>query len=56
LDALGSSAGQALNTRMMPKEGVKAAAIVITSLPIICVYPFIQKYFVKGITVGSIKG
>lgn len=40
----------------MPKEGVKAAATLLTTLPIICVYPFIQKYFVKGMMVGSIKG
>ena len=40
----------------MPKESVKAAAIILSSIPIIMVYPFIQKYFVKGLTVGSIKG
>lgn len=37
-------------------EGVKAATILITTLPILCVYPFIQKYFVKGVMVGSVKG
>jgi putative aldouronate transport system permease protein len=36
-------------------QSVQMAAIVITMLPIICVYPFLQKYFVKGIMVGSIK-
>lgn len=35
---------------------IKAAAIMITSLPIIMVYPFAQKYFVKGVMVGSLKG
>ncbi len=40
----------------LPTESVKAAAIVITALPIIMVYPFIQKYFVKGVMVGSVKG
>ncbi|MBO9606475.1 MAG: carbohydrate ABC transporter permease [Paenibacillaceae bacterium] len=40
----------------MPRESVKAAATLITALPIVCVYPFIQKYFVKGMLVGSIKG
>lgn len=40
----------------MPKEGVKAAATLLTALPIVCVYPFIQKYFVKGMMVGSVKG
>lgn len=40
----------------LPQESVKAAAVMIVSIPIICVYPFIQKYFVKGIMVGSLKG
>ncbi len=35
---------------------VKSAAIVATTLPIIVLYPFLQKYFVKGLTVGSVKG
>lgn len=34
----------------------KAAVVVVTMLPILCVYPFIQKYFVKGVMVGAIKG
>lgn len=37
-------------------ESLKSAQIVITTLPIICVYPFLQKYFIKGIMVGSVKG
>lgn len=40
----------------LPSEVLKDAMIVITAMPIICVYPFLQKYFVKGIMVGSIKG
>lgn len=39
-----------------PPGGLIAATIVITSLPIICVYPFLQKYFVKGVMIGSVKG
>lgn len=35
---------------------VKYGVIVVTTIPIICVYPFIQKYFVKGVMIGSIKG
>ena len=37
-------------------EGVKAATFVVATVPILCVYPFLQKYFVKGVLVGSIKG
>ena len=37
-------------------ESLKCAAIVVTSLPMIMIYPFIQKYFTTGIMVGSIKG
>lgn len=37
-------------------QNVKMAAIIITTLPILCIYPFLQKYFVKGVFVGTIKG
>lgn len=35
---------------------VKYAVIVVSTLPIMCVYPFLQKYFVKGVMIGSVKG
>jgi len=34
---------------------VRAAATILTMLPIICLYPFLQKYFVQGLTLGSVK-
>ena len=37
-------------------EGIKMACVVVTMTPIIPVYPFIQKYFVSGMTVGAVKG
>ena len=40
----------------LPAASVRNAAIMIVITPIMCVYPFIQKYFVKGVMVGSIKG
>lgn len=36
--------------------GIKMATVVIAVLPIMCVYPFLQKYFAKGVMLGSIKG
>ena len=37
-------------------EIIKYATIVVSTLPILCVYPFLQKYFVKGVMVGAVKG
>lgn len=37
-------------------ESLRMAAILVSILPILCVYPFVQKYFVKGVMVGSVKG
>jgi putative aldouronate transport system permease protein len=39
-----------------PNYVIKSAAVIVTTVPILLVYPFIQKYFVKGIMIGSIKG
>jgi putative aldouronate transport system permease protein len=42
---------------IVPAESsVKAATIIVVSLPILVLYPFIQRYFVKGMTLGSVKG
>ena len=40
----------------LPTEAIKNAAIVVTTLPIILVYPFLQKYFINGVIVGAVKG
>lgn len=37
-------------------ESIRSTAIILSTLPILCLYPFLQKYFVKGITIGSVKG
>jgi putative aldouronate transport system permease protein len=37
-------------------EAVKYATIVVATLPVAIIYPFIQRYFVKGVTLGSVKG
>jgi len=41
---------------MLTPEGIKAAAIVIAVTPILIMYPFLQKHFVKGVLIGSVKG
>ena len=43
-------------TTLTDPEILKAACIVFATLPIICVYPFVQKYFVQGIMIGAVKG
>ncbi len=37
-------------------ESIQSAQVILVTLPIICAYPFLQKYFVKGVTLGSVKG
>ena len=43
-------------TSRMTATSVKMAAVMVGTLPILCVYPFLQKYFVKGMLTGSVKG
>ena len=47
---------QVENVQQTTTEVITAAQVVVTTIPIICVYPFLQKYFVKGIMLGSVKG
>ena len=35
--------------------GIKMAAVIVTTLPIMCIFPFLQKHFTKGVMVGAIK-
>lgn len=52
-----SALGQTLGSRMnISPEGFRSAAIVAATVPILAIYPFVQKYFVSGITIGSVKG
>ena len=58
--ALGTNADPVTKALMREQavvpENIKYAAIIITMLPIMCIYPFLQKYFAKGVFVGTIKG
>lgn len=56
---LKNNAGTALGAQMtgnLPTTGIKMAVAVLGALPVLAVYPFFQKYFVKGIVVGAVKG
>ena len=51
-----AAANSAEMESVVSSEGLKAACIFVTTLPILCAYPFVQKFFVKGIMIGSLKG
>lgn len=52
--SLGVTMQQYVNA--MPKEGARMAMAIIIIIPIACTYPFFQKYFISGLTVGAVKG
>ena len=52
--SLGSS--EVIRNSSYNPESIKMAAMVLASIPVLAVYPFLQKYFVKGVTIGSLKG
>lgn len=45
-----------VDTSKLPSVGIRMAIAVIGAIPVLCVYPFFQRYFVKGIVVGGVKG
>lgn len=51
-----SMAGANVTVGMMPTQTIKMATAVLATGPIIFLYPFVQKYFITGITVGAVKG
>lgn len=51
-----TDAGANSDTANQIAATVKSCGMVLTSLPIICIYPFVQKYFVQGMMIGSVKG
>ena len=48
--------GVSVNDGFNVAESVKYAVIVVATAPILCIYPFLQKYFVKGVMIGALKG
>ena len=55
---LGSAATIAIpdQAATLTPQVVKLATMVVTALPVVCIYPFLQRYFVKGVTMGAVKG
>lgn len=53
---LDPSAAKDMAIRQMSNAQLKYAMIIFTTLPVLITYPFFQKYFVKGIMLGSLKG
>lgn len=56
VDASTGGQGVGDGNMVMPSETVRMATVVLSILPIMCVYPFVQRYFVKGVMIGSVKG
>ncbi|WP_416296272.1 carbohydrate ABC transporter permease [Paenibacillus illinoisensis] len=50
------SAGASAGDRFQIGETIKYATIMVATIPILCIYPFLQRFFVKGVMVGSLKG
>ncbi len=55
IEAVNVSVEEGLQTNLLA-ENIKAASIVISMLPMLIVYPFVQKFFTKGIMIGAVKG
>jgi putative aldouronate transport system permease protein len=55
--ALSQIAGQVgIRVESLPTQSLKLAMAVVATGPIILLYPFVQKYFIAGVTVGAVKG
>jgi len=42
--------------KVLTPEAIKHATVIVTTIPIVLLYPLLQKYFVKGIMIGAVKG
>lgn len=51
-----SAVPAAVRSNAVNSTSLRLATMIVVTFPIVCVYPFLQKYFVKGMTVGSVKG
>jgi putative aldouronate transport system permease protein len=53
--SLDISAVEGMAQNIIP-DGLKAASVMFATIPILCVYPWLQKYFIRGVMIGAIKG
>lgn len=56
LETTGGGSSAAVSAMSMPTQSLKMALTVVVTGPIILLYPFVQRYFVQGITIGAVKG
>jgi putative aldouronate transport system permease protein len=56
MQTMASSEGESIVEQLLLIEGMRYAVIVVSSVPMLMLYPFIQKYFVKGVMLGAVKG
>ncbi|GAB2537715.1 carbohydrate ABC transporter permease [Gracilibacillus alcaliphilus] len=56
MTAMSTSGTDGVAQHILRVEGLKYAVVLIASLPMLIVYPFLQKYFIKGVMIGSLKG
>ena len=56
MSSIGAMDLSSLQEKQYLAELLKYSLIIVSSVPLLIVYPFIQKYFIKGVMVGSIKG
>lgn len=56
MQQLMNTASDTIAQQQVLAEGIKYATIVVASIPVLIVYPFLQRYFVKGVMIGAIKG